>query len=125
MGRAVKFQAPDLTEIVDRAARDWRWTATQRADAVLWYPRFLHLVYDNPGGATYMISVAADQLWHTHITYTVRYREYCEAILGFYLEHTPIANPPPPTPAQLRAVRAMYKKKRWPPPTAYVIVPCW
>jgi hypothetical protein len=125
MGRAVKFQAPDLTEVIDRAQADWHWTKAQRAEAIRWYQRFLELVYDNPGGRSFIVSEAADQLWHTHITFTLRYRAYCLAILGFYLEHTPIMDPPPPSPALVKFVRATYANKGWPLPRAYVIVPCW
>ena len=92
MGKAAKFQAPDLigTGILDRAARDWGWKGPEaKRRATEWYVAFLNVVYNNPGGRVFIVTKEADQLWHTHITYTVRYRQYCEAILGFYLDHTP------------------------------------
>ncbi|HKC18791.1 MAG TPA: hypothetical protein VKE27_04095 [Candidatus Dormibacteraeota bacterium] len=114
MGRAVAFQPPDLTDIIDRAAKDWRWSPTQKKQARVWYERFLELVYDHPGGMVYIITPEADQLWHTHITFTVRYREYCDGILGFYLEHTPDKYAPTPTAKLVAAVKGVYAAKNWP-----------
>lgn len=92
MGKAAQFQAPDLEEtgILDRAAEDWGWKdQATRNLAIKWYVAFLEVVYNNPGGRNVLITREADQLWHTHITFTVKYRQYCEAVLGFYLDHTP------------------------------------
>jgi hypothetical protein len=123
MGKAAKFQPPDLEEVMDRAASQWGWKASQQKNAETWYERFLELVYDNPGGAVYLIDNDADKLWHEHITFTVRYRAYCQSVLGFFLEHTPIFPPPKPTKKQLAAAMAMYTKKGW-KPKRVSMVPC-
>lgn len=130
MGKASEFQAPDLigTGILERAARDWGWKGqTEKNQAAKWYIAFLHVVYNNPGGENVMVTVEADQLWHTHITFTVKYRQYCEAILGFYLDHTPSIYPPKRTAKDVRNARNAYKAVTddWPDITIRVINYCW
>lgn len=108
MGRAAAFVAPDLSGVITRATSEYKWTKAQAADAETWYVNFLHLVWSNPGGVSYIVGQNADQLWHTHMTFSVRYTAYCMAILGFYLDHTPIPNPPPLTAAVKSACVAAY-----------------
>ena len=108
MGRAAVFVSPDLSGVITRATNDYKWTKAQAADAETWYDNFLHLVWANPGGVSYIVGLNADRLWHTHMTYSVRYTAYCMAIFGFYLDHTPIANPAPLTVAEQAACVAAY-----------------
>ena len=130
MGKAAEFQAPDLigTGILDRAekAGGWKGQAT-RNRAIKWYVAFLNLVYNNPGGRNFVITEEADQLWHTHITFTVRYRQYCEAILGFYLDHTPDPYPRKPTAKDVRDAKRAYKPltEDWNDIRLEMIVNCW
>lgn len=112
MGKACEFQAPDLssTGILERAARDWGWKGQiDKNRAAKWYVAFLHVVYNNPGGQNFMVTEEADQLWHTHITFTLKYRQYCEAILGFYLDHTPSIRPPKYSATDVRYAKNAYK----------------
>ena len=125
MGRAAAFVAPDLSGILERAKSEYKWTGRNDAtEAELWYDRFLQLVWDNPGGVTYMVGDKADQLWHTHISFTTRYRAYCLAIFGFVLDHTPTPNAPPLTAAETAAAIAAYATKGWGPIQPDMIVPC-
>lgn len=122
MGRAPQFEAPDLSGITDRAARDYNWQGNDEATAVKWYVAFLALVYKNPGGQNYIVTTQADQLWHTHMTFTVRYRQYCESVLGFFLDHTPLATVPVLTEPEIQAVQAAYQNVGKVSPD--LIVPC-
>jgi hypothetical protein len=132
MGKAAEFQAPDLIEtgILDRAADDWGWKGQAvKNQAIKWYVAFLQVVYNNPGGRNFIVTREADELWHTHVTFTTKYRQYCEAILGFYLDHTP----PAPgysakaTAKDVRAAKRAYKPVTddWPDIRAAILVNCW
>src|SRR5260370_15932540 len=104
VGRAATFVKPDLSGILERAKAEYKWKGPDDAtEAELWYDRFLELVWGNPGGVTYMVGEKADQLWHTHISFTTRYSAYCLAIFGFVLDHTPTPNAPPLTAAEVAA----------------------
>lgn len=108
MGRAAAFAPPDLSGVLDRAIKEYKWTAATAANAQLWYDRFLNLVWANPGGVTYVVTQEADQLWHTHMTFTNRYTAYCMAIFGFYLSHTPVPNAGALTAPEQQACAAAY-----------------
>ena len=88
MGRADAFMEPDLKGIVEAAKQQYGWTAAQADSAESWYRAFLQVVYRNPGGIAYIVTDEAHQLWDTHRYFECRYRPYCEAILGFYLDHS-------------------------------------
>lgn len=131
MGKAAEFQAPDLigTGILARAAEDWGWRKGQIASnrATKWYVGFLNVVYNNPGGRSFIVTREADQLWHTHITFTLKYRQYCEAILGFYLDHTPLTHTLKATAKDVRDAKRAYKgiTDDWNDITAELLVNCW
>lgn len=108
MAKAATFQPPDLSGVIDRATNEYTWTKAQAADAQTWYVNFLKLVWMNPGGVSYIVGQDADRLWHTHMTFSVRYTAYCLAVLGFYLDHTPIPNPGALTPAEQQACVTAY-----------------
>jgi hypothetical protein len=67
----------------------------------------------------------ADRLWHTHMTFSVRYTAYCMAVFGFYLNHTPINNPTPVTDAEKQACIAAYAAIGVQGVKADSITPCW
>ena len=112
MGRASAFVAPDLinTGILDQAVTENGWKQPIADQARVWYDRFLELCYDNPGRPVPILTQNADKLWHTHITFTKQYTNYCMAILGFYLDHIPNVPRRAPTPAEVAAARALYAK---------------
>lgn len=110
MGRSAVFVAPDLSGILDTAKAEYGWTDADAQLARTWYDHFLELNWATPGGHIYMINASADKLWHTHITFTARYRNYCDSVLGFYLEHTPIYPRPKASAREQAAARAQYAK---------------
>jgi len=130
MPRATQFVEPDLTGIIERAASDWKWPKNKpnvSANAKMWYVAFLHVVYNSPGGRCFIVTDEADDLWHTHMTFSVRYRQWCESILGFYLDHTPALHDVQATQADADAATAAYSQVL---PSAGqiqpdLIKPCW
>jgi len=123
MGRAVKFVPPDLatTGILAQAIADHSWSKATAGKAETWYDRFLELCYDSPGSTPPLLTAEADQLWHTHITFTAQYTNYCQSILGFYLDHIPNVPRRRPTPAEVAAAKAAYAK--WGAPVTKTITP--
>jgi hypothetical protein len=130
MGRAASFSPPDLNGVIGRADRDWNWggNADTIANAQKWYVAFLNVVYLNPGGRCYIVTDEADELWHTHMTFTVRYRSYCESILGFFLDHTPPLDVYQATATDVAAAQTAYQAvlpKDAGGITPDLIKPCW
>jgi hypothetical protein len=125
MGRAAQFIAPDLSGVIGRAIKEYGWDAAAAADARTWYVNFLHVVWANPGGVNYIVGENADRLWHTHMTFSVRYTAYCMAVLGFYLNHTPILNPSPVTPEEAQACVDAYAAIGVGGVKTDSITPCW
>ncbi|MEM9906391.1 MAG: hypothetical protein AAF921_15345 [Cyanobacteria bacterium P01_D01_bin.44] len=64
------------------------WTLERVTRAVELYRRFLFLNYlydDRP----IVPSREIDQVWHTHILDTAKYREDCDALFGRFMDHWP------------------------------------
>lgn len=65
-----------------------QWTEQQAKRAIQQYFKFLCLVWlypDRPLIPTQQI----DCVWHCHILHTHQYRQDCEALFGYYLDHLP------------------------------------
>lgn len=116
MARAKKFKPPDLTRtgVLARARQEHRWSAKRAAEAEKWYRRHLEIAFARGGKPVYVIHRDADRLWHTHITFTKAYREYCLSVFGEFLDHTPL--PPgrkPPSATVVALGIKEYKKRNW------------
>jgi hypothetical protein len=131
MGRAATFEKPDLGGVLQRADSDWNWNGDKAISdsAVKWYEAFLKVVYNNPGGRSYIVTTEADQLWHTHMTFTARYRQYCISILGFFLDHTPPLDTYVASPDDVTAAQTAYSTVLSPADVGTIspdlIKPCW
>lgn len=64
------------------------WTLEKSTRAVEQYRRFLFLVYRYPEERI-VPSREVDQVWHTHILDTVKYREECDLLFGKFMDHWP------------------------------------
>lgn len=83
----------DLKEIVARSTDLYGWSASRAADAELWYKNFLKLCYLNRRRPVAALDEDADNLWHQHILYTIKYQRDCNALFGSFLNHDPIDGP--------------------------------
>jgi hypothetical protein len=110
MSRSASFVPPDLTGILDKAQKENDWSDAETQEARTWYERFLELNWANPDNGIEVINAKADLLWHAHITHTVRYRNYCTEILGYFLDHIPMEAPRAPTLAEKDAAAQAYGK---------------
>lgn len=84
----------DLRTVVDAVVRRSRWPASKAKSAELWYRRFLRLSQQQSQktgkvAALFGLAFDADELWHEHITQTIKYQQDCQRIFGAYLNHTP------------------------------------
>ncbi|MEL6161824.1 MAG: glycine-rich domain-containing protein-like [Cyanobacteria bacterium J06623_5] len=64
------------------------WTLERSTKAVEQYRKFLFLVYRYPGERI-VPSREVDQVWHTHILDTVKYREDCDLLFEKFMDHWP------------------------------------
>ncbi|HET7338873.1 MAG TPA: hypothetical protein VFK22_04945 [Candidatus Dormibacteraeota bacterium] len=116
MARAKTFRPPELKRsgVLARVQQQRRWGAERANEAEEWYRRHLRIAFERGGKPVYVIHRDADVLWHTHITFTKAYRDYCLDVFGEFLDHTPL--PPggrPPSAAVIAAGLAEYKKRDW------------
>jgi hypothetical protein len=63
-------------------------TLEQATHAIEQYRRFLFLHYRYPDFPL-VPSSEIDQVWHTHILDTAKYREDCESLFGRFVDHYP------------------------------------
>jgi hypothetical protein len=76
------------TRLVNRIAKDHALTldeATYILDATLGY---LKLCADYPE-TDFAPSRLVDIGWHTFLLYTLEYREFCERVAGYFIDHEP------------------------------------
>lgn len=64
------------------------WDEERVARALAEYKQFLALMYWNPD-APLVPSQDIDDVWHTHVLHTERYRADCERIFGSFQDHSP------------------------------------
>jgi len=64
------------------------WTLERATQAIEDYRRFLFLMQHYPERKI-VPSREADQVWHTHILDTAKYREDCDTVFGRFIDHWP------------------------------------
>lgn len=64
------------------------WSVERATQAIEAYRRFLFLLQHYPDRKI-VPSREADQVWHTHILDTAKYREDCETVFGKFMDHWP------------------------------------
>lgn len=68
--------------------RGMEWTQQRAQEAIIWYRRMLvtvYLYFDHAAPLTDDM----DEVWHTHILHTDKYRTDCQALFGRFLDHMP------------------------------------
>ncbi|MEN8445108.1 MAG: glycine-rich domain-containing protein-like, partial [Cyanobacteria bacterium J06555_13] len=64
------------------------WTIERATQAIEQYRKFLFLVKHYPDRKI-VPSREVDQVWHTHILDTAKYREDCDIVFGKFMDHWP------------------------------------
>ncbi|MEX2054002.1 MAG: hypothetical protein WD883_00440 [Candidatus Colwellbacteria bacterium] len=75
-------------KVLERIRKDGRVPEGLVDEAVVEFKRFLTLIalgHHQVG----MTSEAVDEIWHTHILFTVDYTAFCDEVFGFYIHHFP------------------------------------
>ena len=87
--RAHAFEDADAPlDFVAKLAREQGWSRDQARAAIEEYRRFCFL--SSVCDETMVPSVAVDEVWHLHLTYTEDYwQRFCPDALGFALHHRP------------------------------------
>lgn len=80
----------DLDPIIFRVMHNEEtlWTLEQADYAAQLYRGFLYLAWKYPNKAIVPNKIV-DQFWHQHILDTAKYREDCQMVFGYFLEHFP------------------------------------
>lgn len=102
-----KIEDLDLECVFDQltapvAEGGYDWPRKEAREAINGYREFLidalelEIEYNDeyPQDARAWPSKAVDIVWHTHILFTEKYFEDCDAIFGFYFHHRPQVPPP-------------------------------
>lgn len=79
-----------MDDILDDFQQQKHWTKDRVLVADTWYRNFLWLSYLHLDHPVFAIYKDSDDLWHAHMLYTKRYREFVVPIFGQFLNHTPI-----------------------------------
>lgn len=77
----------DLDPIVVKVMYEESWTLQQALSAVEEYRRFLFLTVTKPEAI--VPTEFVDAVWHAHILDTAKYRDDCQQLFGFFLDHFP------------------------------------
>ncbi len=78
----------DTQGFVAKLAAEQGWSTAEAAAAIEEYRRYCFLAAS--GDSTVTPSVAVDQVWHLHLTYSRDYwNTYCPQVLGLSLHHAP------------------------------------
>ncbi|MEL7354047.1 MAG: glycine-rich domain-containing protein-like [Cyanobacteria bacterium J06560_5] len=64
------------------------WSLQRATQAIEQYRRFLFLLYKYPDEKI-VPSRETDEVWHTHILDTSKYREDCDRLFGKFMDHWP------------------------------------
>ncbi|MFN3730348.1 MAG: glycine-rich domain-containing protein [Fimbriimonadaceae bacterium] len=78
---------PTQLPFAERLAKEKRWTLPYAKRVIDEYRRFIFLAAVAKHPVT--PSVAVDEAWHQHLTYTVSYRRMCETVIGHFIDHHP------------------------------------
>lgn len=64
------------------------WTRQQALQAIRRYKTFLFISYLYPH-IVLVPTQEIDQVWHCHILHTCKYRQDCEMLFGYFIDHEP------------------------------------
>jgi hypothetical protein len=82
--KAINF---DMSDVLERYAKDYQLPMTLVAEHEREIKRFLALCSAQPG--RYGMKGPMDELWHVFIIFTEKYAAFCEALGGPFIHHTP------------------------------------
>jgi hypothetical protein len=81
---------PHWAEIQRGAQKEYGMTVEAFYNVLPEYQRFMALNAGYRGLG--MLSEQVDQIWHSHILNTIRYREYCDHYIGRFVDHLPCSS---------------------------------
>lgn len=76
----------DFSEIAFRLRKEKKWNEQRINTAILEYKKFLERAHKD---SSISPSFDVDEVWHAHILHTKQYRDDCQRIFGYFLDHTP------------------------------------
>jgi len=82
----------DIKPYIDKALEHGTLSSSDSAQAMDDYRHFLLLLWLNitlSNGEFIVPTERADAIWHEHILFTKEYREFCNALVGHFVDHVP------------------------------------
>lgn len=78
----------DLTRIIEKVAKQEKWSKTEASASEKEYRRFLELHKTVPA-LNLVLPPNVDKIWHAHILFTRQYLDDCGKLFGHVLHHEP------------------------------------
>lgn len=78
----------DMWFVIERMMKEGVVSPGLIGEAIEEYKKFMGLIARGYRGMG-MCSAIVDEVWHTHILFTMEYHEFCNAIVGKYIHHAP------------------------------------
>jgi len=85
-----KLKKLDLSQIACKLMH-YGWPRQKIARSLMRYLMFLTLVYLYPN-TVLVPTQEIDRVWHCHILHTRKYRQDCEMLFGYFIDHEPETN---------------------------------
>ena len=85
-----KLKKLDLSQIACKLMH-YGWPRQKIARSLMRYLMFLTLVYLYPN-TVLVPTQEIDRVWHCHILHTRKYRQDCEMLFGYFVDHEPETN---------------------------------
>jgi hypothetical protein len=82
-----EIETEDLSFLTPRLSKEG-YTLEVIPPMIREYRRYLIMRVFHSGELP-MYSIPIDDAWHAHILHTAKYRQFCDRIYGYYLDHRP------------------------------------
>nr|VFK16557.1 MAG: hypothetical protein BECKLPF1236B_GA0070989_109713 [Candidatus Kentron sp. LPFa] len=104
------IQETDFSFVREKTSRYIEHETTERfRHAECEFKKFLTLVKFGQGPLA-IPSSAVDEIWHAFILYTPQYRQFCEEVFGFFVDHQPNSVETPVPTSAISNFYAEYEK---------------
>lgn len=81
------IQQEDFDFLITRLMKEKKWSYSEAQEACQYYKNFLILNYAYGNNCKIPPSMDIDEVWHMHILFTQKYKEFCQKYFGRFLHH--------------------------------------
>jgi hypothetical protein len=84
----ISLDLSSIAAYLTNSETGYGWTRQQALQAIGRYKTFLFVSYLHPE-ISLVPTQEIDRVWHCHILHTRKYREDCEMLFGYFIDHEP------------------------------------